>query len=139
MQLTDYPELTADICYILGKVYRRVNWQKMSNAKATAYDIFQHRLRTAANNSSVIKFLSKLCDGLSLQAPLIEAELLEKLEFQAPLVLRMIRSWSQYFTYRASIVKKMLKNNKKYNEITQTIIDSILQKDSNKKVEENKE
>lgn len=139
MRLTEHPELTADIAYFLGRVYRNVNWGKMSKARATSYDIFQHRIRTASNKNSVIEFLSKLCDGLSLQAPSIPADLLERLEFQAPLVLNLIRRWSQYFVYKASEVSKALKKKRSYEEIQEEIINSILQKNTkNTKKKNNK-
>ncbi|MGV9198095.1 MAG: hypothetical protein ACOC4M_04585 [Promethearchaeia archaeon] len=128
MRLTDHPKLTADICYFLGKVYRAVNWGKMSKARATSYDIFQHRIRTASNKNSVSEFLSKLCDGLNLQAPSIDPDLLEKLEFNADLVLNMLRKWSQYFVYRASRVSKDLKKKVSRTQIKEKIIKSILQK-----------
>jgi hypothetical protein len=128
MRLTDHPELTADICFFLGKVYRNVDWGKFSKAKATTYDIFQHRIRTAANKNSISEFLSKLCDGLNLQAPSIPAELIERLEFNADTSLNMIRKWSQYFVYRASKVSKALKTKQSYAEIREEIINSILQK-----------
>jgi hypothetical protein len=128
MRLTDHPDLTADICFFLGKVYRNVDWGKFSKAKATTYDIFQHRIRTAANKNSVVEFLSKLCDGLNLQAPSIPAELIEHLEFNATKVLNMIRKWSQYFVYKSSEVSKALKKEQSYAEIKEKIINSILQK-----------
>jgi hypothetical protein len=137
MRLTEHPELTAEICYFLGKVYRNVNWGKFSKAKATTYDIFQHRIRTAANKNSVVEFLSKLCDGLNLQAPSIPAELIEKLEFNATMVLNMIRKWSQYFVYKSSEVSKALKKNKKYTEIKEDIRNSILQKNQNQNQNQN--
>jgi len=132
MRLTEHPELTAEICYFLGKVYRNVDWGKFSKAKATTYDIFQHRIRTAANKNSISEFLSKLCDGLNLQAPSIPVELIEKLEFNADTSLNMIRKWSQYFVYRSSNVSKKLKTKMSYAEIKEEIINSILQKNQNK-------
>jgi hypothetical protein len=127
MRLTEYPELTADISYFLGIVYRNVDWGKMSGARASTYDIFQHRIRTAANKNSVVEFLSKLCDGLDLQAPSIPSHLIERLEFKARLVLNLIRKWSQYFVYKSSEVAKDLRKDKTYTQITDNIVKSIMQ------------
>lgn len=128
MRLTEQPELAAEISYFLGIIYNHVNWKKMASARASTFDIFQHRIITASNKNSVIEFLSKLCDGLNLQAPSIPSNLLEKLEFNADLVLNLIRKWSQYFTYKSSEVSKMIRNKNSYENIKKTIVDSILQK-----------
>lgn len=125
MRLTDHPKIVAKTVLFLTLVYHRVNWKPMSKASSTPYDIFQHRLRVAANTNSIPAFLSKLCNGLDLQAPSIPADLIEYLEFHADLVLMMIREWSQYFVYRASLSAKALKKGKKREEIIQNIINTL--------------
>lgn len=131
MRLNEHPRLVAEISYFLGKVYLNVNWHKMRNARATAYDIFEHRLEVASSFDSIPSLLKKLCNGLDLQAPSIPPEVIEGLESQARLALKMIRSWPQYFVYKASQVSKALKKKKAQAEIISQIIDEINKKGLN--------
>lgn len=109
MQLNENAEIVAKIAGLLGIIYRSVNWKKISRI---SYDVFEHRLEVATYNEDVPSFLKKLCNGLSLQAPPIPISLLESLEKENELVLKLIRSWPQYFVYKAAQVSKMIKEDK---------------------------
>lgn len=127
MQLSDDPETVAEISYFLALIYKNVNWRKMRNARATAYDIFEHRLEVASFNESIPSMLKKLCNGLDLQAPSIPVGLIETLDKKTERVLYLIRSWPQYFVYKSASIAKLLKRKQKpsYEEIKQDIIKDL--------------
>lgn len=126
MQLNENPELVADISCFLALIYRSVNWHKMRRAKGTAYDIFEHRLEVASFNESIPSLLKKLCNGLDLQAPSIPVKIIESLDHQTDLVLYLIRSWPQYFVYKAASIARQLKEKEfSLQDIKNQIIESF--------------
>ena len=104
-------ELYNKIADILALAYMRVNWKRMG--KRSSYDVFQHRLKTSSSQSSVTRFIDKLCKGLSLQSIAANPEDIEYLEERKEEVLRMIREESVYLTLLAAKKSKELKKRKK--------------------------
>jgi hypothetical protein len=96
---------------MLALAYMRVNWKKMG--KRSSYDVFQHRLKTSSSQSSVTRFIDKLCKGLSLQSISAKTEDIEYLEERKEEVLRMIREESVYLTLLAAKKAKEMKKKKK--------------------------
>ena len=103
-------ELYNKVAEILALAYRRVNWRKMGSR--SAYDVFQHRLKTSSSQSSVTKFIDKLCKGLSLQSISADPEDIEYLEERKDDVLRMIREESVYLTLLSAQKAKEMKKYK---------------------------
>lgn len=52
---------------ILGHIFRKVQWGKMG--RRSPYDIFEHRLEYAKYEIGIPEFIQKICDKLSIQAP----------------------------------------------------------------------
>lgn len=104
-------ELYDKIADMLALAYMRVNWKRMG--KRSSYDVFQHRLKTSSSQSSVTKFIDKLCKGLSLQSISAEPEDIEYLENQKEEVLRIIREESVYLTLLAAKKSKEMRKYKK--------------------------
>jgi hypothetical protein len=100
-------ELMEQISELLGQIYANVKWKKMRGR--SAYDVFEHRLLVASYQPDVLSFLKKLCHGLSLQAPPgMDIKLIEQLNNNKE-TLRYIRSYPQYFVYKASQKSKEMK------------------------------
>ena len=105
-------ELYDEVAEVLALAYKRVNWRKMGSR--SAYDVFQHRLKTSSSQSSVTKFIDKLCKGLSLQSISADPSDIEYLEDHKDDVLRMIREESVYLTLLSA---KKAKEMKKYKAV----------------------
>jgi len=111
MRLSEYKEEIEDITELLGNVYNAVDWKKIRNR--SPYDVFHNRLRVASRQQTITQFLQKLCYGLSLQAPPLKYELIERLDKNQDIVFRLIREGTQYFVYKASEYAKNLKTKHK--------------------------
>lgn len=104
-------ELYDKVADMLALAYVRVNWKRMG--KRSAYDVFQHRLKTSSNQQSVTRFIDKLCKGLSLQSISAEPADIEYLEERSEEVLRMIREESVYLTLLSAKKAKEMKKKRK--------------------------
>lgn len=93
-------ELYNKITKLLGETWRSVKWSRMKGRYST--DVFAHRLIVASRQESIRAFFTKLCHGLSLQAPInVTSADLDVLTDYEQEVLKLIREWPQYFVYKA--------------------------------------
>jgi len=84
------PETEAKLVELLAEVYARIPWQKIRTSK-NPYDIWNHRLRSAATRSTLAEFISKLCNAFGMQSTSERAvELLEELRPQERALLDLI-------------------------------------------------
>ncbi len=104
-------ELYDKIGDLLALAYVKVNWKRMGTR--SSYDIFQHRLKTSSSQSSVTRFIDKLCKGLSLQSISADPSDIEHLEEQKEEILRMLREESVYLTLLAAKKAKEMKQGDK--------------------------
>lgn len=103
-------ELDEALEYVLAKTYMRVPWRRMGNR--SAYDIFQHRVKVAANMGNIKKFIEKLCHGLHLQSISVDPEIIDFLEEHREEVLEKVREETVYWVLRAAKKAKELKTEK---------------------------
>ena len=100
------------LCYVLAKVYAKVNWRKVARGR-DSLDVFQHRVLAAAYQSNFTHFLEKLCRSLGVQSVRIESEVLEYLNKYSNYVLDMIRHNSIYLVVKSYDIYKKLREVKK--------------------------
>ena len=62
-----FEEIEIKTAELLAAVYMKVNWMKVA-ARHNAWDIFQHRVRTAATQQDIEKFLERLCFSFGIQS-----------------------------------------------------------------------
>lgn len=64
MQFSEIQLKTADL---LAVIYSKIKWVKVARSH-NAWDIFQHRVRTAAVQSDVERFIERLCFSFGIQS-----------------------------------------------------------------------
>lgn len=98
---------------LLGETWRSVRWSQMRGRYST--DVFAHRLIVASRQETLPAFFTKLCHGLSLQAPInITSKDIDDLKDYEQGALKLIREWPQYFVYKAyEYAKQKSRENKK--------------------------
>jgi len=103
-----------EIIEVLGAVYQRADWRKITGrGRISKYDVFAHRVKSAAYQENVKKFLEKLCHGLGLQSVNVNPQVIADLDEHKDQVLKALREETIYYILCAS---KMGKEVKKKNE-----------------------
>lgn len=64
MQFSEIEEKTAEL---LAVIYSHVDWMNVARSH-NAWDIFQHRVRTAATQPDVERFIERLCYAFGIQS-----------------------------------------------------------------------
>lgn len=87
---------------VLSVVYREADWSKITGGgRRRSTDVFQHRLLVAAKQPTVPQAVRKLCHGLSLQGPPIDASVLDELREHERTALRLLDEENVYLTLKA--------------------------------------
>ncbi|MEM4454444.1 MAG: hypothetical protein QXT28_07030 [Thermofilaceae archaeon] len=94
-------KLEEGIKTLLRAVWSRVDWRKIARGR-NRYDVFAHRVKAAAYQRNVKRFLEKLCSSLSLQSVQIHPELLKALEERRDEVLKALRQETIYYIMLAT-------------------------------------
>ena len=63
-----FSELEIKTAKLLSVIYGKVNWTKIASARHIPWDIFQHRVLTAASKPDVPRFVERLCYAFGLQS-----------------------------------------------------------------------
>lgn len=63
-----FSELEIKTARLLSVIYGKVNWAKIASARHIPWDIFQHRVLTAATKPDVPRFVERLCYAFGLQS-----------------------------------------------------------------------
>jgi len=85
----------------LASVYRAVNWRQVARRGKRRLDVFEHRVKAAASQPTVPRFLEKLCHRLGLQSVEIPARLITALDRERDRVLGSLRRESIYWVLLA--------------------------------------
>lgn len=100
--MTDDDTIRRNWLAVLSVVYREADWSQITGGgKRRSTDVFQHRLLVAAKQPSVPLAVRKLCHGLSLQGPPIDASVLDELRNQERRALRLLDEENVYLTLKA--------------------------------------
>jgi len=79
-----------------------VKWQRITGRRRSSYDIFAHRVKAAAYQDTVPKFVEKLCHGLGLQSIDAPSEVITKLDANRDRVLQTLREETVYYVLMAA-------------------------------------
>lgn len=90
---------------VLGHIYHAVNWKQVARNRS-AYDIFEHRLEFSKYEKDVPSVIQKLCNKLSLQAPYIPIEDIEKLRLHEEEAMKILRKMPKLLTLKAAEYSK---------------------------------
>ena len=108
--------LERHVVNVLGHIYRKVNWRKMGSR--SSYDIFEHRIEYSKYEIDLPKVVQKLCDKLSIQAPVYAdgvQDWLESMEYcrrHEKESLNLIRTQGKLLTLLAAERSKEIYNDK---------------------------
>ena len=78
-------ETEKDIVLLLRAVYDRANWKTIGR-RSYALDVFSHKIKAAAYESSIPRFLDKLCYSLGVQSIDVDSALVKKLDSLTPVI-----------------------------------------------------
>lgn len=107
--MVDYRE---DLILFLRLFWRAADWKRIGR-KHYAGDIFQHRVRVAADQPSFRRAAEKLAKTLSLQYPPAPPELIDRLD-ESPTALQSLRKESRYWV--ALAVARRIETSKQEEE-----------------------
>ncbi|MFA5572714.1 MAG: hypothetical protein WDA42_06370 [Candidatus Bathyarchaeia archaeon] len=93
-----------DIALLLKAVHERANWKTIGR-NSYADDVFSHKIKAAAYESSIPRFLDKLCYSLGVQSAAVPVELIKRLDADAKLVLRALAKETVYYVCLVREVK----------------------------------
>jgi len=113
MKYTDEKLLEDDLVTILGSIYRKVQWQKMGSKNP--WDIFNHRIQFSANEATIPQMIERLCNHLSLQAPVYSeqseqfVEAVDRCRQVEKEAMHMVRTRTKLLTLLAARYAKVVK------------------------------
>ena len=84
---------------VLASIYRSVDWRKI---RRSPYDVFEHRVEFAKYERDVPSVIQKLCDSLSLQAPPIPLDKVEKLRENEEEAMKVLRKMPKLLSIMAA-------------------------------------
>jgi len=97
----------------LAYIYKRVPWGKMRTSK-NPYDIFNHRVRSAARRGTLYQFSSKLCNYFGLQTlPFQAQKLLDEMRPFETEVLNTLSTEHIPFCVRGIMKAKQMREEEK--------------------------
>ena len=100
-------KIENEIIEVLNAVYQRADWKKITgHGRISKYDVFAHRVKSAAYQENVKKFLEKLCHGLGLQSVNVNPQVIADLDKHRDQVLKALREETIYYILCASKSKK---------------------------------
>ncbi len=91
---------------VLGAIYHKVKWHKI-RARST-YDVFEHRIEYSRHERGIPEIIQKLCDKLSVQAPVyaVRRDLflsrVQELRASEKTALRIVRTRGKLLTLLAA-------------------------------------
>jgi len=91
-------KVSEKLIELLRAVYNRANWSKITGrGRISKFDVFAHRVKAAAYQDTVPKFLDKLCHGLSLQSVDVDPGIITVLDLHRDEVLSALRQETIYW------------------------------------------
>lgn len=105
METTRKP-FEEDLAVLLKSVADRANWSRIGR-KSDWMDVFSHKIKAAAHQPSIPRFMDRLCYSLGVQSPTdtVNAELIRRLDTQGPEVLKALRKETIYYLLTSLEVK----------------------------------
>lgn len=97
-------ETEKDAAVLLRAVYDRANWKAIGR-NSHALDVFSHKIKASAYESSIPRFLDKLCYSLGVQSVQIPVELIKKMEKQNTEILKALAKETVYYVLLATEAK----------------------------------
>lgn len=89
-----------DLKTLIRVVWDSADWKKIARARSK-YDIYAHKLKAAAAQNKISRFLEKLCHSLGLQSVQIDPALIRRLEKEKDSVLKAVRQETIYYMLEA--------------------------------------
>jgi len=105
-------ELENDLELVLADIYSRTNWRKI-NPSGSAYDFFNNKIKVAANESNIKKFIEVLTRKMGQQSISVNPEVIDNLENNKSSVLEKLREETVYWGLRAAAKAKEIKEIRK--------------------------
>lgn len=95
-----------DLAVLLKSVADRANWSCIGR-RSDWMDVFSHKIKAAAHQPSVPRFVDRLCYSLGVQSPTdaVSAELIRRLDSQGADVLKALRKETIYYMLTSLEVK----------------------------------
>jgi hypothetical protein len=93
---------------VFGRVYVGTKWHKIAKGKEIAPNIFEHRLCYACKSDKITTCLESLCSRLSVQASLVDPELLMRIK-AIPDHMAYVREQTRFITALAQAFSKKWK------------------------------
>ncbi len=96
-----------DLAVLLKSVADRANWCRIGR-RSDWLDVFSHKIKAAAHQPSIPRFVDRLCYSLGVQSPTdaVTAELIRRLDSQGTEVLKALRKETIYYMLTSLEVKK---------------------------------
>ena len=85
-----------DVVLMLKAVYDRANWKTIGRNSYPS-DVFSHKVKATAYETSIPRFIDKLCYNLGVQSVTVDVEVLKRLEKQCSLVLKCLAKETVYY------------------------------------------
>ncbi len=97
-------ETERDVALLLKAVRDRANWKTIGR-NSYPDDVFSHKIKAAAYESSIPRFLDKLCYSLGVQSASVPVDLIKRLDGNAKAVLRALAKETVYYVCLVREVK----------------------------------